>query len=188
MSKKWPRNGAVKTPDSVKAAMNKLRPVYWQRRLFKNSYSYKGKRIEVNNWAVKIQHQGQRKTFSLRATNPRRAAREACDLYRAILGAGGLEGFASPWARRTVRKYDEFFESSPSELKVNPQYWEQRLIHREYGMKPPANANSHYAVRIDHEGSSSYFPLGTSERSKAAARALRIFQTIQRQEIGRAHV
>jgi DNA-binding NarL/FixJ family response regulator len=180
MSKKWPRIETHSRTGETISPLDKLQPTYWQQRLFRNSYSYKGRRVEVSNWAVKIQHRGRRKTFSLGAANSRRAAREACELFRAILKADSLEGFPAPWTRRPETIPDTQVESKPTALKSSPQYWEQRLILREYAMRQKSNITPPYAVRIDHEGFGSYFPLGTADRNKAAARALRIFLAIQR--------
>jgi integrase len=61
---------------------------YWKMRLFRNTYTREGERHEVNEWSVKIQHLGRRKTFSLGMTNRELAASKAKDIYLAIVGKG----------------------------------------------------------------------------------------------------
>jgi DNA-binding NarL/FixJ family response regulator len=177
VSKKRPRIQRPRRADL--ALISKNQPQYWERRLFKNSYSYKGKRLEVQNWSVKIQYRAERKTFGLQATNRRRAAHEACALYRSILKAECLNDVPSSWVKRSEMRAVLGPSSEPGDSKSSPQYWEQRLINREYAMKPQSGALS-FAVRIDYEGSSCYFPLATTDRNKSAMRARRVFQFIQR--------
>ena len=43
----------------------RLEPVYWRTRVFRNSYVRAGKLHRVRGWAAKIQHQGVRRTISL---------------------------------------------------------------------------------------------------------------------------
>ena len=177
VSKKRPGIRSSRQPGL--ASPNKAQPAYWECRLFKNRYLYKGNRLEVRNWSVKIQHQGQRKTFSLQATNRRRAANEACALYRSILKTECPNEVPSSWVKRSELPVDLCPRTEPGESKSSPQYWEQRLIHREYAMKPQSGVLP-FAVRIDYEGLSCYFPLATTDRDKAAMRARRVFQFIQR--------
>src|SRR5438270_9484570 len=63
-------------------------PKYWRSRLFRNTFTYRGRRFQVNHWSVKIQHLGTRKTFSLGADNQAQAAIDACQLYQAIVTGG----------------------------------------------------------------------------------------------------
>src|SRR5690349_7363924 len=93
MAKKRPRVQTARHSGQP-TKTSKTEPEYWRQRLFKNSFTYRGKRCEVGHWSVKIQHQGHRKTFSLRDTDPSVAARQACDLYQAIV-MGGWERFLS---------------------------------------------------------------------------------------------
>src|SRR5690349_23151346 len=53
---------------------SKMNPAYWRGRLFRNTFTHNGDRFQVNHWSVKIQHLRARKTFSLQAGNPARAA------------------------------------------------------------------------------------------------------------------
>lgn len=61
---------------------------YWKERLFRNTYTRDGRLCEVNEFSVKIQHLGVRKTIALNTTNTERAARKARDIYLAIVARG----------------------------------------------------------------------------------------------------
>jgi len=61
---------------------------------------------------------------------------------------------------------------------LDADYWAQRLIHREYAMRPEPGGNQELSVRIDHGGTRHYFPLGTTSPHLAAKRALRVYRTI----------
>ena len=61
---------------------------YWKARLERRCYTHKGKLLEVNEWSVRIQHLGQRKSFALATTNAQAAAIKARDIYLAIVAKG----------------------------------------------------------------------------------------------------
>src|SRR5438309_2086035 len=56
----------------------------WQSRVFKNSFTRKGRRFRVKRWSVKIQFQGQRRSFSLAGTGREAAALEAEAIHNTI--------------------------------------------------------------------------------------------------------
>src|SRR6185436_19000397 len=81
---------------------SKREPDYWRGRLFKNTFTYKGRRMEVSGWAVKIQLNGRRKTFSLSSSDQTQAAAEACQIYQDIVTKGWRavgQRRASLWSR-----------------------------------------------------------------------------------------
>ena len=82
MVKKRPRDANAYRPRL------KRDPRYWRRRLFRNTFTYRGTRREVSHWCVKIQHLGLRKTFSLRSGAIDRAAEEALKIYKMIISRG----------------------------------------------------------------------------------------------------
>src|SRR6266404_4501380 len=94
MVKKRPR-AISRHPLKQANLLSKSDPKYWRSRLFRNSFTYNGHRSRVNHWSVKIQQQGIRKTFSLRAGPRDQAAIEACRLYETIV-TRGWEGLAVP--------------------------------------------------------------------------------------------
>ena len=70
------------------ARVSKHDPAYWRDRLFKNAFTYKGRRVEVGAWSVKIQLFGKRKAFTLNSRNRAQAAGEACQIYQTIAEQG----------------------------------------------------------------------------------------------------
>src|SRR5258708_35184219 len=56
---------------------------YWKARLERRCYTRDGKLLEVNEWSVRIQHLGQRKSFALGTNNAEAAAIKARDIYTA---------------------------------------------------------------------------------------------------------
>src|SRR5262245_23691927 len=59
----------------------------------------------------------------------------------------------------------------PDPANLNPSRWLARLVHRKYlELFEPAVAGQ-YSVRMANEGSGSYFLLGTTNETRAAARA-----------------
>src|SRR5216117_606015 len=94
MVKKRPRTTSGRSL-KIARSCSKMHPKYWCDRLFRNTFTYNGQRFQVKHWSVKIQQQGIRKTFSLRAGNRDQAAIEACQLYQKIV-TRGWEEFAVP--------------------------------------------------------------------------------------------
>jgi DNA-binding NarL/FixJ family response regulator len=60
-------------------------------------------------------------------------------------------------------------------------YWETRLVESGYGKLASRRTTPEWSVRIEHEGSSFIFPLGTYARGAAAAQARAIYRTILRE-------
>ena len=65
------------TSDLKSEGLGKAHSKSWKKCLFKNTYPRDGKRYEVNEWSVKIQHLGRRKTFALNTLNKDAAAASA---------------------------------------------------------------------------------------------------------------
>src|SRR5882724_7426369 len=131
MVKKRPR---TKSSRSLKKSRphSKLDPKYWRDRLFRNTFTYNGHRFEVNHWSVKIQQQGIRKTFSLRAGHRDQAAIEACRLYETIVSRG-WQGLAIPANGKALESsISPGVPTTADENRFSAEYWSQRLIHRKY--------------------------------------------------------
>jgi len=170
-----------KRPRAASPAGSKQEPEYWRKRLFKARYTYKGRQCEVRNWSVKIQHLGKRETFSLRSSRRRQAAAEACELYR-LLVTQGWENATWQSSRRSPQA--NFWSGDPVPVRgdnFDADYWAQRLILREYTMNVQPAGDQELSVRVEHGGTSYYFPLGTDNQKLGANRALRIYQTIASQ-------
>jgi DNA-binding NarL/FixJ family response regulator len=172
MSKKSPRKPSPRR--RPREPLNVEMARWWERRVFRNSYTHRGRLVRVRKWSVKIQFQGVRRTLSLTSLRRIDAAREAAELYQQIL----KEGWSAIEHRRRAAAEPSAtpVANGLAEARLDPAYWEERLIRRPY--PHPDDAQSQWSVRIDHHGSGGYFPLGSLDRKAAAQKALRIYQTI----------
>lgn len=137
---------------------DKLTATYWNRRLYRNSYTRGGHTRRVGHWCVKVQHAGQRQTWSLTAGRRVAAAREALDRYRALIGAVGNSRVSAP-------------------LKI--VFTRPRLVRRPYAT-PAAPPGELSAWLPGAGGSATYFPLGTANATVAGRRA----HALQRRLLG----
>ncbi|PYK99328.1 MAG: hypothetical protein DME19_09040 [Verrucomicrobia bacterium] len=150
---------------------------FWRRRVFRNTYTRKGRAIRVKKWSVKIQHRGRRRTFSLAARSRPEAAREAQSLYQ-LIRARGWEALARVYGRPGASSARPASSSRSHELsKSDRLYWKERLIRRKY-MEARLTHSKEFSVRMDQEGIAHYFPLGTDDEERAAEEALKIYRTI----------
>ena len=162
----------------VSKPLSKLEPAYWRGRLFKNTFTYKGRRVEVSGWSVKLQLFGKRKTFSLSSSNPAQAAGEACQIYQTIL-AHGWEGVTQSRAGTGPRlPLAPASRISPASIASDLHYWRRRLIHRKYPEQSNPLGDREFSVRIEHARISQYFPLGTRNETEAAGRAMHIYRAV----------
>jgi hypothetical protein len=180
VSKKRPRNDCARRARAgAESRADKRTLRYWQRRLFKNTFTYQGRRREVKRWCVKIQHAGTRRTFSLTAITRAAAALEAQTLYRMIMTQGwDTAGLAN---RNGVARAGRPRGNPSSWPKTDPRHWQQRLLLRKPPSPVPRSDASEFSARLEHAGTSAYFPLGTLDHTAAARRALAIYQTILRE-------
>ena len=164
-----------------------MEPEYWERRLFKNTYTYKGRSVEVNGWSVKMQLFGKRRTFSLNSSNRTQAAAEASHLYQTI----NTQGWDAVGQRRNRVSFAPHLAkaeaTSVSIVELDAEHWKRRLIHRKYPEKAAPETGPELSVRIEHAGVSRYFPLGTREEDRAAAEAMQIHQVVVDQGWGIAN-
>jgi DNA-binding NarL/FixJ family response regulator len=138
----------------------------WLRRVFHNTYTRRGRRIVLRGWSVKIQFQGQRRTFSLAAPTRTAAAAEA----RAIHDAVASEGWEAVVRQHSGRQGGTF-------PKTDARYWRERLLLRNHPVPGVMGIQRAFSTRIDHSGTSCYFALGANEPAAAAAQALAIYRT-----------
>ena len=160
-------------------------PDGWRQRVFKNTYTRRGRRIALKRWSVKIQHQGIRRTLALSATARAAAGLEAQALYQTIITEGWDAAAISvaPRLRSNSRRANA---GQPHWPKTDARHWQQRLLLRKYGPSLHV-AGGELSVRIEHAGMGTYFPLGTSDIKRAAAKALKIYKTVVRQGWEVAH-
>jgi DNA-binding NarL/FixJ family response regulator len=151
---------------------------YWKNRLFKNTFTYKGRSRKVNAWSVKIQLFGKRKSFSLTSTDRSKAAIEASHIYQTI-NSQGWDAVAQRRGRSEIHPpRTEAKEAATSSTEFDAEYWKGRLIHRKHPEAPSPNSRRTLSVRIEHSGISRYFPLGTHEENQAATHAMHIHNVI----------
>src|SRR5258706_16152978 len=142
---------------------------HWRRRIFKNSYTYKGRLIRVRRWSVKLQHRGERRTIALRACRREAAAEEARRVYQKLIEEGWPA--VVPELSRT--------QAIPGN---SASFWKQRLVRRpHHGPATPFAPPNGFSVRIAHEGVAWYFPLSSDDERIAAVRARQIHLTVLRQ-------
>lgn len=179
MSEKRPRLKLPALPsEPATESPSKMEAGYWHGRLYKNTFTYKGKRVEVSTWSVKIQLFGKRKTFSLSSRNRAQAAEEASQIYGNIIENGweGVMPSRSPTALRTKPHTGSLI--SPDSIASDVEYWRRRLIYRKYSEQAGMESNREFSVRIEHANTSHYFPLGKSDETQAADKAMRIYQIV----------
>jgi len=160
------------------ALPSKREPAYWRQRLFKNSFTYQGKRVEVRSWSVKIQLFGKRKTFSLSSRHRAQAAEEACQIYQTLIEHGWEATNHSHLEHGSQSRVAAGSRISPASIRFDGAYWIHRLILRKYPEPLQSPAKSEFSIRIEHARSRQYFPLGTSDENEAALRAMSIYRTV----------
>jgi integrase len=109
---------------------------YWKARLERRCYTHKGKLVEVNEWSVRIQHLGQRRSFALGTNNAETAAVKARDIYLAVLAKGWDQAQALYNPEMVVSKDDptvgEFLTEMESKSDLKPRTFRRysRLLRR----------------------------------------------------------
>jgi DNA-binding NarL/FixJ family response regulator len=181
VSKKRPSPANLRSRPRSPPGAYKSEPAYWRTRVFKNTYTSGGKLRQTRNWCVKIQHLGLRRTLSLLSRQRAQAATEACQLYCALRKEGWDSLSNQPRLVDRPQGAATAESGQTDQDRLHPAYWAQRLVRREYTMQPQASATREFSARIDYHGTGYYFPLGTSARGEAAARALRIYGTVASQ-------
>jgi integrase len=67
---------------------------YWQRAIFRQSYTRNGQTFLTSAWAMKVAYEGRRSTFNLRTPNKAAAAAKARDIYLFLAANGWEAAFA----------------------------------------------------------------------------------------------
>jgi integrase len=83
---------------------------YWQRAIFRQTYTRNSKTLLTRDWAMKIAHNGRRKTFPLGTANKAAAAARARDIYLSLLVNGWdptLAKYKKPKAVDSVRNNEQ---------------------------------------------------------------------------------
>jgi DNA-binding NarL/FixJ family response regulator len=143
--------------------------------VFKNFYTYRGRRIAVKRWSVKLQHGKIRRTLSLAAKNRSAAAIEAQAIHQTIV-TQGWDAVAPSGRHHPPLGLDS--RAEPGLAKTDIRYWKLRLLRRRYPWPTNTALGAALSTRIEHAGTCHYFPLGTSVEEAAAAKAHEIYLAI----------
>ena len=171
LSKTYARSRAQPAPSSNPTQ-------FWQSRVFKNSFTRNGRRFRVMRWSVKIQFQGQRRSFSLSAASREAAALEAEAIHNTIVRSGWEAATRFHKVQRLVRGQPAIERGELHPITTDLAYWKRRMIRRKYIELVRPSAATEFSARIEHADNYNYFPLETGDENQAAARALEIYQTI----------
>jgi DNA-binding NarL/FixJ family response regulator len=176
VSKKRPSKSP---PRAVPKIIDRFSPGYWRTRVYRNTYTHRGRRYLVSRWSVKIQVAGVRRTFSLKSANQDAAAAEALELYQRLATEGPPA--ETPEADATDNETTPRASSAagtPNVDRTSPAYWKPRLIRRKYTARLPGQNDTQWSVLIEHRGEREYFPLGTADEDAAARAAAERFGMI----------
>ena len=81
---------------------------FWKARLEHRCYTREGKLIEVNEWSVRIKHEGTRKSFALESANKDIAAAKARDIYLSLVAKGWTVTLAMGDSRNGGRRSSRY--------------------------------------------------------------------------------
>lgn len=121
----------------------------------------------LRGWSVKMQHGGQRHTFSLAAKTRLDAAAEARAIQEKIAGEG-WDAVVREYSGRRRRTFS----------KSDACYWKGRLLLRHYPAPTDGGRQHELSTHIEHAGAGCFFPLGTSDPEAAIVRALEIYRKV----------
>lgn len=76
---------------------------YWRERLFRKTYTWEGRRREVQEWSIRLQHLGTREAFALGSANAATAAGKAKEIAT-FLDANGWDATRAKFKPDTVKK------------------------------------------------------------------------------------
>ena len=97
---------------------------YWEKAIFRPTYTRNGQLRKVGEWAAKIQHLGRRETFSLGGANKTSAAGRAKEIYLTLKSAGWdatLAKFKPKVAPTAVSTVGEFLEEVKAKASARPK-------------------------------------------------------------------
>jgi integrase len=100
---------------------------YWQDVIFKPTYIKDGKKLNVKNWAVRMQWRGKRESFNLQTLNGSAAAAKAKDIYTMLVGAGWpatLAKFKPEMQPKAVATVGDFLQELRENWSGKPKTFE----------------------------------------------------------------
>ncbi len=137
---------------------------YWKKRLFRNSFTYRGERRWVSGWCIKVQHGGERRTLRLPAESRELAATEAASVY-AKLRRGGWTAVEA-WKARDLGQ-----ENAPAAPWVGVRKYVSNLH--------PGFERELFA-EILHDGAREQIALGTEDPALGLVRGTTIQSEVRR--------
>jgi integrase len=131
---------------------------YWKERVFKPTYTRGGERYQSNNWAVYLQHRGQRHKWSLETPNREAAAAKAKNIFLCLQAQGwdvtvqryrpkmaekkrdvtvgefidAVKGYCGPAKGKTVEEYAKVFRGMVASIFGIPS-GKEKYDHRKGG-------------------------------------------------------
>ncbi len=177
MSKHRPSTTPQSSDLSPKGEKPQSRRSAWRQRVFRNTFTRKGRTIRLKGWSFKVQVSGHRRTFSLSGRTRDEAAQEAQQIHNTIVSQGWEAALDLHRSQRPSGTYRPTDGGIALPLKSELAYWEQRLIQRGY-REGRFLRGPEYSARIEHDGAYAYFPLGSSNAEEAIAKAINIHNTL----------
>ncbi len=105
-------NGQEVAKQNGQAAHTRFHVDYWKERLYRKTFTRNGRRHEVSEWSVRLQHLGQRESFALGSVNVSVAATKAKEIATFLEANGWKPTLAkfkpSPFAKADVCTVGEF--------------------------------------------------------------------------------
>ncbi len=163
--------------------MDRSVPEYWESRLYRNRFTYRGQSREVQGWCMKVQYEGRRRTIRLGAGDRGVAAREAAALYRALREGGW--GAVEREQRRLARGWDAEAPGSPGGESFGGV---TRVAPRKYVSHQNAGFERELFAELTWDGATEFMALGTEEPNEGALRARDILGELQRGGWGMVHL
>jgi len=115
----------IEASDPPQRQVAKTHRDYWRDRLERHCYTHDGKLVEVNEWSIRIQYLGRRKSFALGTNNKDVAAVKARDIYLTIVAKGWDAAEASFNPEMVVRKDDptlgDFLHAVEQKSELKPK-------------------------------------------------------------------
>src|SRR5690242_13738714 len=149
--------------------LSELAASQWLPDLFCCLPAHSGRAAGAGGWRVKIEASGRDHVFALRAESKDAAAEEARTIHGTVLTEG--------WDT-ALRKYPGLNQAGSNSSPDAISYWKERLFVRRYRFPGTDGADTDWAVKIEHEGTGYWFPLGTSNPDAAARKARLIYQAV----------
>lgn len=138
---------------------------YWERRLFRNTYTRAGRSHVVSGWCVKIQVLGRRRTWRLAAADREAAALEALGIYRRLREESGGDESVAKGGGAPV-KLVENPRRGPGETPASPPVTTRKYVGH---LHPPLHRE--LFATLTAQGRTEHVALGTEDFSTARWRA-----------------